>query len=249
MPFSMFTWEGISTNGLAEMIWNPDGANAITNALPQSPSPSPSGNPQGQSAPPACFTSMHHCVLVPVSDTYSHPLQNPLTGAPERDLVYGLYFLDFSHHLNPQYQYLPRFDIVNREAFVTPPNTDSNAIICTGSSYRSTCDGEDNHLLDGLSEGDGNRTLSVTQTFYVNRQQVQVYWPQLRSGQTQWYGSPRISDLGKNPPQPNQQATTTGRTVGLIFQLDLDLQSPASCIRATGDSSYGGGCETTPSRP
>jgi Glucodextranase, domain B/Bacterial Ig-like domain (group 2) len=248
VPFDMSSWQGISNGELAE-LWSPDGSNGITNALPQSPWPSPAGNPQGQNAPLACFTSTYHCVLVPVADNYSHPSTNPFTGAPERDLAYGLYFLDFSHHPNPRYPYKPTFDIVNRETFATPPNTDTDAIICTGNSYLSTCDGEDNHLLDGLSEGNANLTLSVTQTFYINRQQVQVYWPQLRASQIQWYGSPRISDLGKNPPQPNQQATTIGRTVGLIYQLDLDPQNPASCVTAIGDSSYAGGCETTPSHP
>jgi Glucodextranase, domain B/Beta-propeller repeat/Bacterial Ig-like domain (group 2) len=248
VPFSVFSWQGIAAGELA-MTLDPDGSNGITTVLPQSPSPSPNVNPQGQSAPPPCFTTAHHCVLVPVSDNYSHPSIG-IGGGPERDLIYGLYFLDSSRNLNPQYQHIkPKFEIVNREAFATPPNTDTDATICTGNNYVSTCNGEDNHLTDGLSEGNASLTISVTQTFYVNRQQVQVYWPQLRSNQIQWYGSPRISDLGKNPAQPNQQATTVGRTVGLIYQLDLDPQLPASCVRAENDPSYGGGCSTTPSHP
>ncbi|HEY0703933.1 MAG TPA: hypothetical protein VGD60_14285, partial [Candidatus Acidoferrales bacterium] len=174
----------------------------------------------------------------------------PAVGEPTaRKIDYALYFLDFSAGLRLKPQYTMdvqknEFNLELRESFRNPPNTvsSSNATICDPSC------GPDgfNYIEDKLNNNQNfsGSVLSVYQTFYVNRQQVQVFWPHRQGSTTQWFGSPKTSQLGFEPPNQNQQATTPYATHGVIQQLGVDSQKAASC-QATAmyaDSSFGGGC-------
>jgi hypothetical protein len=236
-------WTGISSDPVAELILNPNGANGISSALAASASPEVGGNDQGQGAPPLCQTKTVHCVLAPVSDSVS---TDALKGEPVRSIVYGVYYLNQqTNTLEPKYRSATRFNIVNVESYVSPPNTDTGAVICLANSANSSCTGQSN-IDDNLAEPNQNLTLSVTQTFYVNRQQVPVFWPASNNnGGFNWFGSPKQGDLGAQPPQPSQQATTNGRAVGVIQQLDVDPQSKANCKPDDSDNSFNGGCSKT----
>jgi hypothetical protein len=242
VPISISNWAGISSGELAEYRYS-DGSGGLSNQLPGSPSPMPGSNANGQRGSSPCFTSTINCVIVPA-------YESPVSGEPTtRRIFYAFYFLDFSgglRTLTPQYTRVQRqaFNLELRESFRNPPGnlTSSNATICAPSC------GPDgfNFVADRINNNQNfsNSLLSVYQTFYVNRQQVQVFWPQRQGATTQWFGSPKTSQLGFEPPNQNQQVTTPYATHGVVQQLGVDSQNPASCQSAAMylDSSFGGGC-------
>jgi hypothetical protein len=123
----------------------------------------------------------------------------------------------------------------------SPLNTDTDTIICVKGKMNPDCTGSST-ITDFLEETRSGLTLSVTQTFYINRQQVPVFWPKSGSTGFSWYGSPKQKDLGYQPAQPSQRATTKSGSRGGIRQLDIDPTVQASCQSDPNDSGFAGGC-------
>jgi hypothetical protein len=247
VPIDISHWAGISSGVLADYRYS-DGSGGLSSELPRSPAPSNSGYPNGQRRSSPCFTSTINCVIVPAAD-----VTTPGSGLTTtlRKIDYALYFLDFSgggRALTPQYtsNHSEEFNVELRESFRNPPNTltSSDATICVPSCPP---DGF-NYLEDKLdnNQSASGSILSVYQSFYVNRQQVQVFWP--GPGATQWYGAPAPAQLGAEPPNPSQQATIPFNATGVVEQLQVDTKNPATCQKAVPgtDHSFSGGCSPSP---
>jgi Glucodextranase, domain B/Bacterial Ig-like domain (group 2)/Beta-propeller repeat/PQQ-like domain len=204
VPFSLFSWAGISGSGLADMIWNPDGANGITSTLATSLWPEGSGDDQHQNAAPRC--QVITCVLTPTFDDLVD--SGGSVGVKVRELEYTVYSLG-QGILNP----LGRGQVALNEDRIS-----GTGVICDFPS--NVCSKDQGQLDDNLSAGNTGVTVT-TQTFFVDRGQVRVFWPRTvfnKSGQQSliWYGA--LSQTASTFP--------AGPT---IQQINPDLQHGASC--------------------
>jgi hypothetical protein len=230
VPFDMSTWEAY-VNGSIGLIWSPDGASGVQNALADSDSPAPRESPEGQGQPPLCSPKRLNCVLAPKGESYNGTTQNP---EPPRDITYGVFSLQ-SGVLQPLYEQPGKYgpiEITWSEAF-TAQNTDSSASICAPSpcSNRTSANDYNNgEATDSLAEVHPGLRISVTQNFAVQRMAVEVFWPRLQSNGTyQWFGA------------QNQTANTT--TSSARVTQTPPLSSPVSCGNQPYTDSIA--CDTT----
>ncbi len=238
-PFNLFDWAGIST-GVADMIWNPTGANGIITELPGDPSPwpEPQGNDQAQGSSSFCVAQ--RCVLVPASNNLTFNRDTLVRG---RDITYAVYTLGQTQTLTPQYgsaETSGRTFAISLQETLSPQNKDTNnPDFCQPSKQSPKCFNDQNQwFVDALSEPH-NTTISVNQTFDIDRLPVQVFWPVARR-YTYWQGTPKATNLGK----PGQQATTVGGAYGRVQQLDNDTGFQATPCILTSSPEVGPGCDS-----
>jgi hypothetical protein len=243
VPLDNWSWVGLVSGELAA-TFDPDNSNGLSNALPQSALPSPSGT-YGSRQPPLCAQNGNHCVLVPAKNVIITPAE-PGMGVIARDITYGIYNLAQGNVLIPLYATSRKSTIEDVEAYSS--SQDTSAFICSSTNpadaTKSCFDYDHNYFVDTLYETNAGLTLSVTQTFYVDRTQVQVFWPVQYQNVWYWYGTPKPANLGKWPnPNPNQRASTPYNQLGAVQQLDSDPQLQATCQPLDGDTWLGtGGC-------
>lgn len=174
------------------------------------------------------------CALVPISDTTAPGIAG---GAPERDITYGVYGIDTdSSTLVPAFSSAVLAYKINVEEAKTNLNNDNNHAICSN-TLSSGCSGK-NTYLDALSEPNRGSRLSVDQKFFVNDQQVQVFWMRsFAGGKNYWFGAPTANGLAQS--QPSQTANVTFSSQK-IYQLQPDDQLPFNC-----QVDEHGGCQKT----
>jgi uncharacterized protein YjdB len=223
VPFDLSTWISIA-GGAATAIWSPDGSNGIPTILAPSASPMPHGNQQGQSLPPFCQRKNINCALAPHAD-----LQAKFVNV-DREVVYWLFSLQ-NGTLTPLVgtSQIQGVKIEEWEANASNPNINS----CSWQSQNTRCQSpittlyyEDptGQITDDMGAGSG-AAYTISQQFLVDRQGVQVFWP---NSQPTWYGA--WGTPASSPPgfQPNQTASVvTGWAT--ISQINVNNNAPAAC--------------------
>jgi hypothetical protein len=219
-PLDIGSW--ISNDpGLPALLWSPNGANGILTLLAQSVFPMVSGNAQGQHIPPFCQRKNSNCALAPNQDT---TFTNPLWSVKERDVTYNLFSLQNGTLLPTWGNAVGSGQALGIKIEVMEtsenPNGVSNIRICDWKSPLTQCEMSGSYT-DRYTEGSSNGTDTVLQQFFVDRGQVQVFWPtdgfnsQGFPIQT-WYGA------------WNQNATITNNSV-IIQQNNPNMQRGAAC--------------------
>jgi len=231
VPFDLSTWVSAAAGALTA-LWNPNGTNGIPTLLAQSASPQKNGNQQGQSLPPYCQRKNVNCALAPVSDMQVGPNQDTIQ---VRQVKYSLFNLQ-NGTLKPLVgpsQNPPPVKIELWEAHATS----SSAIICDWQTNNpaSMCESPNDH--DGSGQFTDNMgamliPYTVDQQFLVDRQGVQVFWPNSNGS---WYGA---WGAPSSPPpgfQPNQTSNTT---IGwaTISQINPNTNAPAACSKTDCDT-------------
>jgi hypothetical protein len=220
VPFDLSTW--VSTaSGAATAIWSPDGTNGIPTILAQSASPMPHENQQGQSLPPYCQRGNVNCALAPVSDGPDPDRQD----VPNRQVVYSLFDLQ-NGTLNPLVGHgktPPPVEIELWEAHVTT----SMASVCTWQTNNpdTICKSpkDSGQITDHMDAPLIPFTVDVQ--FIVDRQGVQVFWP---NSNGTWYGAWGASSPPPPGFYPNQTASNNGAW-GTITQINPNTSAPAAC--------------------
>jgi hypothetical protein len=220
VPFDLSTW--VSTaSGAATAIWSPDGTNGIPTILAQSASPMPHENQQGQSLPPYCQRGNVNCALAPVSDGPDPDRQD----VPNRQVVYSLFDLQ-NGTLNPLVGHgktPPPVEIELWEAHVTT----SMASVCTWQTNNpdTICKSpkDSGQITDHMDAPLIPFTVDVQ--FLVDRQGVQVFWP---NSNGTWYGAWGASSPPPPGFYPNQTASNNGAW-GTITQINPNTSAPAAC--------------------
>jgi hypothetical protein len=236
VPFDLSNWVSAS-NGTASSFFSPDGTNGISTILAQSASPQHLGNQQGQSLPPYCRRGNVNCALAPHSDGLAGPNQYTY-GIVVRQVTYWLFNLQ-NGTLNPLVgpgKTPPPVKIEEWEA----NSSDLNVDYCSWHKQGTECEtpntaagGPDKagQITDKMGAVSGSFTMQ--QQFLVDRQGVQVFWPNQNGS---WYGA--WGTTAPSPPNfhPNQSTNTT---VGwaTITQINANYAAPTSCIS---------GCDTRP---
>jgi hypothetical protein len=223
VPLDLSTWISIA-GGAATAIWSPGGSNGIPTILAQSASPMPRGNQQGQSLPPFCQRKNINCALAPHAD-----LQAKFVNV-DREVVYWLFSLQ-NGTLTPLVgtSQIQGVKIEEWEANASNPNINS----CSWQSQNTRCQSpittlyyEDptGQITDDMGAGSG-AAYTISQQFLVDRQGVQVFWP---NSQPTWYGA--WGTPASSPPgfQPNQTASVV---IGwaTISQINVNNNAPAAC--------------------
>jgi len=209
-------------------IWSPNGSNGIPTILAQSASPMPKGNTHSQSTTPFCQQQNVTCALAPHSDQQA--LVKPAILA--RVVVYRLFSLQNGSLRTLGNAQIPGFKIELWEA----NSTNTNVKICDWQSNNpvSMCESPDygdpdwpdppGQITDKM--GAGNSTpFTVQQQFLVDRQGVQVFWPNSNGS---WYGA--WGTPSSTPPgfQPNQSTYTTAGWA-TISQINANTNAPTAC--------------------
>ncbi len=233
VPFDLSTWISIA-GGAATAIWSPDGSNGIPTILAQSASPMPHGNQQGQSLPPFCQRANVNCALAPYSDIQTLSQKNLIV---VREVAYRLFSLQ-NGTLTPLYGN-PQIQGVKIEEWEANPSN-PNVSTCSWQNQNNICESPNTAIggFDGPGQitddmGAGNSApYTVSQQFLVDRQGLQVFWP---NPAPVWYGA--WGTPSSTPPgfQPNQTASvTTGWAT--ISQINVNINAPTACPS---------GCDTT----
>ena len=226
VPFDLSTWLSAASGAVAA-LWSPNGTNGIPTLLAQSASPQKNGNQQGQSQPPYCQRNIVNCALAPVSDIQTGPNQD--TSIQVRKVTYWLFNLQ-NGTLSP----------LEGDPATAPPvkielweanSTNSTAKTCTWqtSNPGSVC--ESPNARDGAGQltdfmGAGLLTpYTVQQQLLVDRQGVQVFWPNSKGS---WYGA--WGAPASSPPnfRPNQTSYTTAGWA-TITQINANTSVPTAC--------------------
>ena len=236
VPINLSSWVAAG-NGMASLFWSPDGTNGITTVLPQSPSPQLHGA-RGQSQPLFCKRQGINCALAPHSDgladdQYSHAML-------VRRVTYWLFNLQngtLSPLVGPS-RTAPPVKIEEWEANSSNPDVD----YCSWQKKGTEC--ETPNTVSGGLDGPGQITdnmgapadwqpFTMQQQFLVDRQGVQVFWPNSNGS---WYGA--WGTIAPSPPDfhPNQSTNTTFGWA-TITQINANYDAPTSCIS---------GCDTRP---
>jgi hypothetical protein len=226
-PMDLGNWVSVANNAL-NMIWNPDGGNGVLTILAQSAHPMPHGNQQGQSTTPFCQRKNVNCALAPVDDIQTGPNQD--TSIQIRQVTYWLFNLQNAtlQPLLPS-QNPPPVKIELWEA----NSTNSSASICSWQNPESICESPNpnpevhdspGQITDHLGAGFLN-PYTVQQQFLVDRQGVQVFWPNSNGS---WYGAWGTPESSPPGFQPNQTANvTTGWAT--ISQIKPNTNAPTAC--------------------
>ena len=198
VPFELSTWVSAG-NGVASSFWSPDGTNGIPTVLAQSSSPEHLGNQQGQSQPPFCKRNNRNCALAPHSDGLDPNPQD----AQNRQVVYWLFDLQngtlspLVGPNSPTPNSPPPVEIRLWEAHATS----SFAKICSWQTNDSSTICKSPNPANGDSFGEFTDHMSaplipysVQMQFLVDRQGVQVFWPNSIGS---WYGAWGV--LGVHP--------------------------------------------------
>jgi hypothetical protein len=219
VPFDLSTWVSAG-NGTAAAYWSPDGTNGIPTLLAQSASPNKNGNQQGQSQPPFCHRGNVNCALAPVSDYQAKDGQ-----IPNRAVTYSLFDLQ-NGTLNPLVGHGKTPPPVEIELWEAQATT-SAATICSWQT-----DNPDTICKSPKDSGQITDHMdaplipySVQMQFLVDRQGVQVFWPNSNGS---WYGA--WGAPSPPPPgfYPNQTASDNGGW-GTITQINPNTSAPALC--------------------
>jgi hypothetical protein len=227
VPLDLSTW--VSTvSGVATAFWSPDGTNGIPTILAQSASPMPHGNTHGQSSTPYCQQKNVSCALAPHNDIQTGP--NQYTLIQIRQVTYWLFSLQ-NGTLSPL-----------EGPSITPPpvkieeweanSTNPSVSLCTWQNLGSECESPNNNdppdpagqLTDHMGAGLSS-PFTVQQQFLVDRQGVQVFWPNSNGS---WYGA--WGTPASSPPgfQPNQSSYTTAGWA-TITQINANTNAPTAC--------------------
>jgi hypothetical protein len=227
VPFDLSTWVSAG-NGTAAAYWSPDGTNGIPTVLAQSASPEHLGNQQGQSLPPYCQRGNVNCALAPVSDG---PDPNP-QHTPSRQVVYSLFDLQ-NGTLNPLVGHGKTPPPVEIELWEAQATT-SFATICSWQTDNpdTICKSPNTTNNDSFGQFTDHMNAlvipySVQMQFLVDRQGVQVFWPNSNGS---WYGAWGAPSPSPPPPgfHPNQTASDKGGW-GTITQINPNTNAPAAC--------------------
>jgi hypothetical protein len=219
VPFDLSTWVSAG-NGTAAAYWSPDGTNGIPTVLAQSASPEHLGNQQRQSLPPYCQRGNVNCALAPVSDYQAKDGQ-----IPNRAVTYSLFDLQ-NGTLNPLVGHGKTPPPVEIELWEAQATT-SAATICSWQT-----DNPDTICKSPKDSGQITDHMdaplipySVQMQFLVDRQGVQVFWPNSNGS---WYGA--WGAPSPPPPgfYPNQTASDNGGW-GTITQINPNTSAPALC--------------------
>jgi len=220
VPLDLSTWISI-TGGAATAIWSPDGSNGIPTILAQSVSPMPAGNAYGQHIPPFCQRANVTCALAPNAD-----LQTYWLGKQVRQVTYWLFSLQNGTLMpwvgKPQIQGVK---IEEWEANASNPNINS----CSWQNPNTKCESPDSFDVPGQITDDMGAGISapytISQQFLVDRQGVQVFWP---NSVPTWYGAWGTPASSPQGFQPNQTASVvTGWAT--ISQINVNNNAPAAC--------------------
>ena len=193
LPFTMTSWVGFNGAALAD-ISSPNGSNSIPNTVLATSWPAPGGDPQSQHQPPFCQRQNSHCVLAPASDGLGRYF------APLRQVQYKLFSLQNGVLAPISQNIVQTTRIVLYEDNASNPATticsletiegggcQSPTPNCTPGSG-SACDAP-GALTDNYSAGATGPNI-VTQHFFADRGNVQVFWPQRASDNNiYWYGA------------------------------------------------------------
>ena len=219
VPLDLSTWLSAASGAVAA-LWSPNGTNGIPTLLAQSASPNKNGNQQGQSQPPFCHRGNVNCALAPVSDGPDPDPQD----TPNRQVVYSLFDLQ-NGTLNPLVGHgktPPPVEIELWEAH----STTSAASICSWQTNNSSTICKTNDSGQFTDHMDAPLIpYSVQMQFLVDRQGVQVFWP---NSNGTWYGA--WGAPSPPPPgfYPNQTASDNGAW-GTISQINPNTSAPAAC--------------------
>jgi len=224
VPFNLSTWVSPSSAGTTA-LFSPDGANGIPTVLAQNTYPQHHGNQHGQSSTPYCQQKNVSCALAPESDGLDPNPQH----VQNRQVVYWLFNLQNGtlNALLPQNP--PPVRIQEWEA----NSTNSSASICSWQTNNpdSMCESPNTtnndgpgQLTDHMSAGLGG-PFTVQQQFLVDRQGVQVFWPNSNGSWYGAWGTPQSSPPGF---QPNQSTYTTAGWA-TITQIAPNTNAPTAC--------------------
>ncbi len=220
VPFDLSTWVSIAS-GAVSAFWSPNSSNGVLTVLAQSVYPMPHGNQPGQNTTPFCQQKNVSCALAPVSDGLD---PNP-EDTPNRQVVYSLFNLQngtLSPLVGPG-KTPPPVEIELWEAQATT----SFAIICSWQTDNpnTICKGpkDSGQITDHMDAP--LIPYSVQMQFLVDRQGVQVFWPNSNGS---WYGA--WGTPSPPPPgfYPNQTASDNGAW-GTITQINPNASAPAAC--------------------
>ena len=225
VPLDLGTWISIA-GGTFNALWNPLGANGLATILAQSSYPLASGNAQGQHAPPFCQRKNSNCVLAPHNDTVSTDALR--CGAPDRDVTYEVFSLQ-NGTLMPT---LGSSQTTQSRIIVLESNpTNTQAGICDWNTPNK-CSSVGSLYTDEYTVGCGTlfglgSPNTVKQQFFVDRGQVQVYWPTdgFQNGFPikTWYGS------------WDQNSTTNATNGATIQQNNPNLNNGVACTLTPQD--------------
>lgn len=234
VPFDLSNWLSTTTGGLAS-LWSPNGTNGIPTLLAQSVYPKAKGSDHDQSSPPFCQRKNVNCALVPTKDG---PATSPNNYMPVREVEYRLFSLQ-NGTLTPLYR--PGVKIEEWEA-----GASNGADTCSWQKPSRECESPNDSAHGGEGfDGPGQYTddmgaglgapFTIYQQFLVDRQGVQVFWP---NPAPTWYGA--WGTPSSTPPgfQPNQTASvTTGWAT--IAPINVNISAPTACPS---------GCDTMPAQ-
>jgi hypothetical protein len=227
VPLDLSTWVAVGS-GAANAFWSPDGTNGIPTVLAPSAYPMAQGNTHGQSTTPYCQQTSVNCALAPYSDQQA--LVKP--GILARVVVYKLFTLQNGYLRTLGTAQVPGVKIELWEA----NSTNSSVKICDWQSNNpvSMCESPNyddpdwpdppGQITDKMGAGN-SPSFTVQQQFLVDRQGLQVFWPNSAGS---WYGA--WGTLASTPPnfQPNQTSnTTTGWAT--ISQINANTNAPTAC--------------------
>ena len=196
--------------------------------MAQSASPEHLGNQQGQSLPPYCQRGNVNCALAPVSDG---PDPNP-QHTPSRQVVYSLFDLQ-NGKLNPLVGHGKTPPPVEIELWEAQATT-SFATVCSWQTDNpdTICKSPNTTNNDSFGQFTDHMNAlvipySVQMQFLVDRQGVQVFWPNSNGS---WYGAWGAPSPSPPPPgfHPNQTASDKGGW-GTITQINPNTNAPAAC--------------------
>jgi hypothetical protein len=227
VPLDLSTWVAVGS-GAANAFWSPDGTNGIPTVLAPSAYPMAQGNTHGQSTTPYCQQTSVNCALAPYSDQQA--LVKP--GILARVVVYKLFTLQNGYLRTLGTAQVPGVKIELWEA----NSTNSSVKICDWQSNNpvSMCESPNyddpdwpdppGQITDKMGAGN-SPSFTVQQQFLVDRQGLQVFWPNSAGS---WYGA--WGTPASTPPnfQPNQTSnTTTGWAT--ISQINANTNAPTAC--------------------
>jgi hypothetical protein len=224
-PFDLGTWIS-TTGGVVTSIWSPNGFNGIPTILAQSVYPTLHGNTHSQNSTPLCQRANVNCALAPHGDLQAPCIGNVNVG---REVAYWLFSLQNGTLTPFATSQIQGVKIEEWEANPSNPNINS----CSWQSPNTSCqspntslfyDDPPGQLTDCMSAGAG-ASYTISQQFLVDRQGVQVFWP---NSVPTWYGAwgtPASSPQGFSP---NQTASVvTGWAT--ISQINVNNNAPAAC--------------------
>jgi hypothetical protein len=233
VPFDFGSWVSTS-GGLASLLWNPLGANQISTILANSASPMPGGNAQGQHQPPFCQRKNSNCVLAPNNDTVIPRVFPP--GVNTREVLYEIFSLQNGNlvDMGASSQIL-QTKIMALESDATNPGSSycnwqtPGGTRCVSPNSNDTA----GWYTDDYSAG-STGTNTLTQQFFVDRGQVQIFWPTETSQGKIWYGAweQSVTDLAS----PGAIITQTNPNMSNGATCNLHPPDPHGCspIQANG---------------